>query len=70
MERTPVNLIILVTGFIGFLQGVQRFLIGYALVYYDWDLTEFGLVHIFSALAMSIPRKTEISISKTITKII
>ncbi|MCE7734985.1 MAG: MFS transporter [Candidatus Heimdallarchaeota archaeon] len=55
MERTPVNLIILVTGFIGFLQGVQRFLIGYALVYYEWDLTEFGLVYIFSALAMTIP---------------
>lgn len=55
MERTPVNVIIMVTGFIGFLQGVQRFLIGYSLVYYDWDLAEFGLVYIFSALAMTIP---------------
>ncbi|MHA2097363.1 MAG: MFS transporter [Candidatus Kariarchaeaceae archaeon] len=55
MERTPVNLIIMVTGFIGFLQGVQRFLVGYALVYYDWDLSDFSFVYIFSAIAMTIP---------------
>ena len=55
MDNDRVTIIILVTGFIGLLQGTQRFLVPIAMIHYDWSFTQYGLLYAFQALAMAIP---------------
>ena len=53
MDR--VRIIIIVSGFIGFLQGTLRFLVPLALTTYGWDIYQYTTVFVFQAVAMSIP---------------
>ncbi|MHA2169199.1 MAG: MFS transporter [Candidatus Kariarchaeaceae archaeon] len=55
MKLNRVTIIIIVTGFVGFLQGIQRFLIPIALIHYDWSLPQYGAIYVFQALAMAFP---------------
>lgn len=55
MEIDRVTIIIAVTGFIGLLNGIQRFLVPIAMIHYKWSLSDYGWVFTFQAVSMALP---------------
>ena len=47
--------IITVTGYLGLLNGVQRYLLPLALVHYGWSIRDYSTVYVIQAFAMSLP---------------
>ena len=50
-----VNTVIAFSGFLGFLQGINRFLVPIALLQFGWDLEDYALVFLSQALSMALP---------------
>ena len=54
-ESKAVNRVIAFSGFLGLLQGVNRFLVPIALLQFGWDLEDYALVFLTQALSMALP---------------
>jgi MFS family permease len=50
-----IQVIIAITGFLGLLNGLQRYLLPIALITAGWDLQSYGYIYVVQALAVAIP---------------
>jgi len=55
MASSKANKIIAITGYVGLINGLRRYLLPVALIRYGWSLQDYGTIYVIQTFAMAIP---------------